>query len=108
MKFLYTIEAGYRDYQIIRAGRHGGNKKIEFIFDSTDTIISATLWPNKYHTRLGGLEFVVEKSNGERQTMSLKCSELGEPVSINVGSGRLYGIKGRSGYELDALGFYFM
>ncbi|XP_048013288.1 cytolytic toxin-alpha-like [Megalobrama amblycephala] len=108
VKSLKTIEVGYRDSQIIRAGRREGNKKKEFIFDNTDTIITATLWPNIDYSRLGGLEFVVEKSNGERKTMSLKCSELGEPVSLNVGSGRLHGIKGRSGDELDALGFYFM
>ncbi|KAK9978784.1 hypothetical protein ABG768_020523 [Culter alburnus] len=104
---LNTIQVIFQDDQMIKVGKIAGNYQEEFLFDITDKIVTATLWPNKDRTRFGGLEFVVEKNNGKRITMSIKCDDLGEPVIVNVGSGKCYGIKGRSGYQIYALGFYF-
>ncbi|XP_051745180.1 stonustoxin subunit alpha-like [Ctenopharyngodon idella] len=103
---LNTIQVIFQDFQMIKVGRVAGNKEKVFLFDITDKIVNATLWPNRDGTRFGGLEFVVEKNDGERITMSIKRADLGEPVIVNVGSGKCYGIKGRSGDEIDALGFY--
>ncbi|XP_051745108.1 stonustoxin subunit alpha-like isoform X2 [Ctenopharyngodon idella] len=103
---LNTIQVIFQDYQMIKVGRVAGNKEKVFLFDITDKIVTATLWPKRDGTRFGGLEFVVEKNNGRRITMSIKCAEVGESVIVNVGSGKCYGIKGRSGDEIDALGFY--
>ncbi|XP_048067147.1 cytolytic toxin-alpha-like [Megalobrama amblycephala] len=104
---LNTIEVIFQDYQMIKVGKVAGDYEEVFLFDITDKIVTAKLWPNRQGTRFGGLEFVVEKNNGERRTLSIKRDDLGEPVIVNVGSGKCYGIKGRSGDEIDALGFYF-
>ncbi|XDV11418.1 hypothetical protein PO909_000364 [Leuciscus waleckii] len=105
---LNTIQVIFQDGQLIQVGSVAGLHEAEFLFENTDKIVTATLWPNKNHDRFGGLEFEVEKSNDEKEIMSIKSKELGEPVMVNVGSGRCYGITGRSGEEINALGFYFI
>lgn len=92
----------------IEVGNLKGTSQHEFLFDDNDKIVAATLWTNKNQNRCGGLEFVVAKSNGKRTTLSVKCPHLGTPVQVDVKSGKCYGIVGRSGDEIDALGFYFI
>lgn len=92
----------------IEVGNRPGSAQHEFLFDNNDKIVAATLWPNKNENRCGGLEFVVAKINGTRTTLSVKCSLLGKPVKADVKSGKCCGIMGRSGDEIDALGFYFI
>lgn len=89
---------------MIKVGNSTGSKNQEIVFDDNDYIISAKLWPNKTGNRCGGFEF---KSNGNI-TFSVKCQELGEPVSLETKCGMINGITGRSGDEIDALGFYFI
>lgn len=60
------------------------------------------------YTKCGGLEFVVAKINGEKESLSVKCGQLGEPVSVDVKSEKFCGIMGRSGDDIDALGLYFI
>ncbi|XP_026093251.1 stonustoxin subunit alpha-like isoform X2 [Carassius auratus] len=98
-----TFSAGH----IFTIGDYLKWKVKEFLFDNDDKIVNVTLWPNTYSDRFRGLEFVVEKSNGTRTTFSIKCKEVGDPVSVDVKSGKCYGITARSGSEIDSLGFYF-
>lgn len=93
---------------MIKVGRGKGSNEKVLQFDQTDTIVAATLWPNQYNNRFCGLEFVVKQMSGKMTTMSSKCDNPGKPVIVNVGSGKCHGIKGRGGYEIDALGFYFI
>ncbi|RXN02208.1 stonustoxin subunit alpha-like protein [Labeo rohita] len=74
---LRTIKVIFNNGHEIEVGNVPGCGKHEFLFEANDKIIAATLWPNKSGNRCGGLEFVVAKRNG------------------------------RSGDEIDALGFYF-
>lgn len=96
------------DGKMIERGAVKGRRQDEFVFDKDDKIIAATLWPNMEYDRAGGLEFVVENSDGKRRRFSAKCLLLGQPVSLDVKSGRCYSITGRSGWHLDALGFCFI
>lgn len=96
------------DGRVIERGTVKGQRREEFVFDKDDKIIAATLWPNIQYDRAGGLEFVVENNGGKRKLFSVKCLLLGQPVSVDVKSGRCYGITGRSGWHLDALGFCFI
>ncbi|KAK2917068.1 hypothetical protein Q8A67_001442 [Cirrhinus molitorella] len=105
---LNTIQVIFQGEQMVQVGSVKGSKEKEFNFDSTDKIVAATLWPNKKNNRFGGLEFEVEKNNGATIKMHLKNDQLGNPVTVDVKSGKCYGVKGRSGYEIDALGFYFI
>ncbi|XP_051743093.1 cytolytic toxin-alpha-like [Ctenopharyngodon idella] len=105
---LRTIQVTFKGGHKIEVGALKGTSQHEFLFDHNDKIVAATLWPNKNQNRCGGLEFVVAKSNGKRTTLSVKCPQLGMPVKVDVKSGKCYGIAGRSGDEIDALGFYFI
>uniref|UniRef100_A0A8C1QMK1 Uncharacterized protein n=1 Tax=Cyprinus carpio TaxID=7962 RepID=A0A8C1QMK1_CYPCA len=105
---LRTIKFIFKNGHVIEVGNVPGCAQREFLFDANDEIVATTLWPNKRGDRCGGLEFVVAKRNGKRATLSFKCQMLGDPVKVDVRSGKCCGITGRSGDEIDALGFYFM
>ncbi|XP_021330972.3 cytolytic toxin-alpha-like [Danio rerio] len=86
-------------------GNEEGPNKIHYAFDDSKKIVAATLWPNKDQSKLGGLEFEFDKEN----TISCKCDQLGDEVSVDVKSGTCYGITGRSdGSKIIALGLYFI
>ncbi|KAI2645334.1 Stonustoxin subunit alpha [Labeo rohita] len=105
---LRTIKAVFNHGHEIEVGNVPGCFQHEFQFEASDKIIAATLWPNSRGNRCGGLEFVVAKRNGIRTTLVVKCPMLGNPVKVDVKSGKCCGITGRSGDEIDALGFYFI
>ncbi|XDV43715.1 hypothetical protein PO909_012141 [Leuciscus waleckii] len=105
---LSTIQVILNNGQMVTVGSLKGSKEQKLVLDENDQIVAATLWPNTDHSRCGGLEFVVAKINGEKESLSVKCDQLGEPVSVDVKSGRCYGIMGRSAHDIDALGFYFI
>lgn len=105
---LSTIQVILNDGQIVKVGTVAGSKVQTFELDKNDKIVAATLWPNTDRSRCGGLEFVVAKINGEKKSLSVKCDNLGEPVNVDVKSGGCYGIMGRSGNQIDALGFHFI
>lgn len=93
---------------MIKMGNSEGSNNQEILLDEDDKIVSVKLWPNRNRNRFGGFEFVVAKRRGRIATFSVKCQQLGEPVSLDVKSGRICGITGRSGDEIDGLGFYFI
>ncbi|KAK9960212.1 hypothetical protein ABG768_010287 [Culter alburnus] len=100
---LNTIEVTFNTGQKMTVGNVAGSNK--HTFELNDKIVAATLWPNSQNNMCGGFEFVVAKN---RKSFSVKCDQLGEPVSVDVKSGKCYGFMGRSGNEIDALGFYFV
>ncbi|KAK7153420.1 hypothetical protein R3I93_011356 [Phoxinus phoxinus] len=104
---LNTIEISNKEH-MVKVGYSKGPKETTFTLDETDRIHSAILWPNIDHTRCGGLELVVVKKGGERSTVSVRCDRLGNPVNLDVSSGKFRGILGRSGADIDALGLYFI
>ncbi|XP_073712731.1 verrucotoxin subunit beta-like [Misgurnus anguillicaudatus] len=104
---LSTIQVTFHCGHTMNVGNKVGNAREEIVLDINDKILSAKLWPNRCNNRAGGLEFVVKKMNGLTACHRVKCNDLGEPVSIDVKSGKCYGITGRSGDDIDALGLYF-
>ncbi|XP_016308771.1 stonustoxin subunit alpha-like [Sinocyclocheilus anshuiensis] len=104
---LNTIQVIFNTGHMVKVGNSAGSKEQTFQLDENEKIVAATLWPNYCLNRCGGLEFVIAK-NGSERMLSVKCDALGEPVRVHVKSGKCYGIKGRSGDEIDALGFYFI
>ncbi|XP_056096498.1 LOW QUALITY PROTEIN: cytolytic toxin-alpha-like [Rhinichthys klamathensis goyatoka] len=89
---LNTIQVILNTGQMVKVGDVAGSKQQKLVLDENDKIVAATLWPNINNNRCGGLEFVVVKISGERKTLSVKCDRLGEAVSVDVKSGRCYGI----------------
>ncbi|XP_026100744.1 aerolysin-like protein [Carassius auratus] len=105
---LTSIQVIFNCGHMIKVGNLTGSQSQEIKFDDYDKITYAKLWPNITGNRCGGFEFVVAKSNGVTTTLSVKCKQLGQPVCLDVKSGKINGITGRSGDEIDALGFYFI
>lgn len=103
-----TIQVTFNNGKTITVGGTPERDQEECVFDKDEKILAATLWPNVSNDRVAGLEFVVEKSDGGRRTFSVMYELLGQPVRLDVRSGRCYGIIGRSGTQIDALGFYFI
>ncbi|XP_043093174.1 cytolytic toxin-alpha-like [Puntigrus tetrazona] len=115
--FFSTKEKWIRSFTAVKMTFHSGHRytagrnfnEVEtFLFDEDDKIVAAKLWPNKDNNRFCGLWFVVEKSNGRKTHLSAKCHEVGNPVSVDVKSGKCYGITARAGSEVDFLGFHFI
>ncbi|XP_055043001.2 cytolytic toxin-alpha-like [Misgurnus anguillicaudatus] len=113
-KAFCKIEVTFNNDETVTTGKRKmtGNQKKEIVFETDDKILTATLWPNNKNNptdqRVAGLEFLVEKSDGQTETYSAMCKKLGRPVNLYVKSGRFYGITGRSGAQINALGLYFI
>ncbi|XP_042575770.1 cytolytic toxin-alpha-like [Cyprinus carpio] len=103
-----AIQVFFKTGHMIKVGDTAGFLE-ELLFDDNDKIIAATLWPTEDKKRLGGLEFEVAKSDGTTTKLSTQPKERrGEPVKIDVKSGKCNGITARSGGCINALGFYFI
>ncbi|XP_073683617.1 neoverrucotoxin subunit alpha-like [Garra rufa] len=105
---LNTMQVTFNTGHMVNVGNVKGSTQQTLQLEENDNIVAATLWPNLNLNRCGGLEFVIAKNNGERKSLSVKCEKLGQPVRVDVKSGKCYGIKGRSGDQIDALGFCFI
>ncbi|XP_067224348.1 cytolytic toxin-alpha-like [Chanodichthys erythropterus] len=105
---LNTVEVTFNSGQKMTVGNVAGSNEQTLELDEYDKVVAATLWPNSQNNRCGGLEFMVAKNTGERKSFSVKCILVGAPVSVDVKSGKCYGFTGRSGDQIDALGFYFV
>ncbi|XDV13712.1 hypothetical protein PO909_002069 [Leuciscus waleckii] len=105
---MKSIQVNFNNGDVIKVGRPTGDYEHEFLFDADDKIVAATLWPSFFEDRLSGLEFVVAKSDGARTTLSLKGGFVGDPVRVDVKSGKCFGFMVRIGDHIDALGFNFI
>ncbi|XP_026993988.2 aerolysin-like protein [Tachysurus fulvidraco] len=86
-------------------GDPAGNLK-EFTFEDGEHFTSLSLWPNKDDTRLGAIKF--KTSQSREFYAKLTTHRLKPEVSVDVASGICIGIKGRSGSDIDRLGFMFI
>ncbi|XP_053507360.1 aerolysin-like protein isoform X1 [Ictalurus furcatus] len=79
----------------------------EFIFEDGEHFTSLSLWPSGNGTRLGAIKF---KTSHSREFFArLSTSSYFQPeVPVDVASGICMGIKGRSGLDIDCLGFMFI
>ncbi|KAG2458278.1 AEP1 protein, partial [Polypterus senegalus] len=78
----------------------------EFKFQPGELFTSLSLWANKDETRLGAILF---KTNKNREFFAgMTRWEVNVEFRVDVGSGVCLGVIGRSGSEIDALGFMFL
>ncbi|KAK6303970.1 hypothetical protein J4Q44_G00264240 [Coregonus suidteri] len=78
----------------------------EFEFDLGEHITNLSLWGNGAGTRLGAIKFTTSKN---RQFFEKMTSwPLKTEYTIDVGSGICLGLEGRSGSDIDCMGFLFI
>ncbi|XP_062842966.1 aerolysin-like protein [Trichomycterus rosablanca] len=78
----------------------------EFTFEDKEHFTSLSLWGNGAGTRLGGIKF---KTNLSREFSAYMTDwGLKTEYPVDVGSGICMGITGRSGSDIDSLGFVFI
>nr|XP_001335854.3 neoverrucotoxin subunit alpha-like isoform X1 [Danio rerio] len=105
---LEGITVFFNTGHMIKVGRTSSITE-EFIFDDNDKLIAATMWQDQENRYFGGFKFEVANSDGTVKTYSAKCTDLSEPVKIDVKSGKCYGVTARCGKRgLQAFGFYFI
>ncbi|XP_039610132.1 aerolysin-like protein [Polypterus senegalus] len=78
----------------------------EFKFEPGEFFSSLSLWGNGAGTRLGAIKF---RTNKQREFFAYMTSwGLKKEYVIDVGSGICLGVMGRSGSDIDSLGFMFI
>ncbi|XP_061883090.1 aerolysin-like protein [Entelurus aequoreus] len=78
----------------------------EFTFNLGERITKLSLWGNGAGTRLGGIRFWT--STGREFFQYMTDWPLKTEYSINIGSGVCLGLQGRSGEDIDCMGFLFI
>lgn len=78
----------------------------EYMFQPGERITSLSLWGNGNGTRLGGIKF---KTNQHKEFFVKMTSwGLKTEYPIDVGSGFCLGVEGRSGCDINCMGFVFL
>ncbi|KAK3552171.1 hypothetical protein QTP86_005102 [Hemibagrus guttatus] len=103
---LKAIKVWQTDGQSKQYGRPGGGDLKEFTFEDGEHFTSLSLWANKDGTRLGAIKF--KTSHSREFYAKLRYWRLKPEVPVDVASGICMGIKGRSGWDIDRLGFIFI
>ncbi|XP_067280388.1 aerolysin-like protein [Pseudorasbora parva] len=86
-------------------GRPEGEYK-EYMFQPGERITSLSMWGNGNGTRLGGIKF--KTSQCREFFVKMTCWGLKTEYPINVGSGFCLGVEGRSGSDINCMGFLFL
>ena len=100
---IKAVQAEMTDGRVETFGKGGPFQ--EFTFEPTDRITKLSLWGNGKGTRLGGIK--IWTSSGREFFAHMKNS-LPTEHSIDVGSGICLGLEGRSGLDIDSMGFLFI
>uniref|UniRef100_A0A3P9KL00 Jacalin-type lectin domain-containing protein n=1 Tax=Oryzias latipes TaxID=8090 RepID=A0A3P9KL00_ORYLA len=83
-----------------------GDLMLSFTFEDGEYFSDLSLWPNSTGDRLSGFRFKTTKCNFFEACMVNGKSSVTE-TPVDVGSGLCFGVKGRSGTEINAFGFLF-
>ncbi|XP_047656457.1 aerolysin-like protein [Tachysurus fulvidraco] len=102
---INAVKVWLTDDRSAQYGDPAGNLK-EFKFEDGEHFTSLSLWPNKDGKRLGAIKF--KTSHSREFYAKLTKGGLKPEVPVDVASGICMGIKGRSGLDIDRLGFLFI
>ncbi|XP_056318644.1 aerolysin-like protein [Danio aesculapii] len=82
----------------------------EFVFSPGEWFTSLSLWENGEGSRLGAIKFKTMDSQGNAREFFAKMTGRALPTEcpLDVGSGYCLGIEGRSGSDIDCMGFKFL
>ncbi|KAK7177045.1 hypothetical protein R3I93_001101 [Phoxinus phoxinus] len=78
----------------------------EYKFQPGECFTSLSLWDNGEGTRLGAIKF--KTNRGGDFFAKMTEYKLPTEISIDVGSGYCLGVEGRSGSDIDNMGFMFL
>ncbi|XDV19370.1 hypothetical protein PO909_024854 [Leuciscus waleckii] len=78
----------------------------EYTFKPDERFTTLTLWGNGEGTRLGAIKFKTNKKGEFFAKMTGRS--LTEEYIMDVGSGSCLGVVGRSGADIDCMGFMFL
>ncbi|XP_058229007.1 aerolysin-like protein [Hemibagrus wyckioides] len=102
---IKAIKVWLADGQSEQFGEPAG-KFSQFEFEDGEHFTSLSLWGNGAGTRLGAIKF---KTNRSREFFAQMTDwRLKTEYPVDVGSGICMGISGRSGADIDSLGFIFI
>ncbi|NP_001373325.1 jacalin 4 [Danio rerio] len=102
---IRAIRAWLSDGRNKTFGEPSGSHQ-EYVFSPGELFTSLSLWGNGAGTRLGAIKFITSKGN----EFFVKMTKWGlkQEYPIDVGSGYCLGIVGRSGADIDCMGFMFL
>ena len=101
---IKAVRAELTDGRVQTFGK--GHTFSEFTFEPGEIITKLSLWGNGAGTRLGGIKFWT--SSGNKFEAYMNKWGLKTEYSIDVGSGVCLGLEGRSGSDMDCMGFLFI
>ncbi|XP_052458744.1 aerolysin-like protein [Carassius gibelio] len=78
----------------------------EYTFKTDECFTSLSLWGNGAGTRLGAIKF--KTSKGGEFLAKMTSWGLKQEYPIDIGSGYCLGVVGRSGADIDCMGFMFL
>ncbi len=85
---------------------HPNGQYTEFSFQPGERMTELSLWGDGQGTRCGAIHFKTSSGREFKNQMTARGQQQEYP--IDVGSGICAGVVGRSGHELDRLGFVFL
>ncbi|XP_060748025.1 aerolysin-like protein [Tachysurus vachellii] len=101
---IKAMKVWLTDDRFEQFGDPAGNLK-EFTFGNREYFSSLSLFPNQDGSRLGAIKF--ETCQSREFYAAMINFTLQPEVKVDVASGICMGIKGRSGLDIDRLGFMF-
>uniref|UniRef100_A0AAR2KTI5 Jacalin-type lectin domain-containing protein n=1 Tax=Pygocentrus nattereri TaxID=42514 RepID=A0AAR2KTI5_PYGNA len=103
---IKAIKIWLTNGQSMQYGNPGDGPYSEYTFKSGEHITSLSLWGNGAGTRLGAIKFTTTLGG----TFFPKMTSWGlkQEYPIDIGSGICMGVIGRSGSDIDCLGFIFI
>ncbi|KAF6728615.1 Natterin-like protein [Oryzias melastigma] len=100
-----AVQVWLTDGRVQKFGKEAG-EFFEFEFQDGEKITSLILWANGVGTRLGGIKF---ETNHPREFFAKPTIWVNtKEYPIDVGSGICLGVAGRSGSDIDCMGFLFI
>ncbi|XP_036415312.1 aerolysin-like protein [Colossoma macropomum] len=103
---IRSIKVWFTNGQSMQYGDTGDGPYSEYTFKPGEHITSLSLWGNGAGTRLGAIRFTTTRDStffAKMTSWSLK-----KEYPVDIGSGVCIGIVGRSGADIDSLGFRFI
>ncbi len=109
LKFFYTenkhmcgLEISLTDGIATFVGRYSDNNTGHFVFEEGEKISSLKVWTDGHDNgRCGRIELVTDRN----RQFNVDCPTDGDPHVYDIGSGRLAGVFGKMGVDMDCLGF---
>ena len=101
---IKAVRAELTDGRVQTFGK--ANTFSEYTFKLGERITKLSLWGNGAGTRLGAIKFWT--SSGHEFFAKMNKWGLKTEYSIDVGSGVCLGLQGRSGSDIDSMGFLFI